>query len=80
MAALSLSKYGFEVWEPKGEIYSTTAHISVRHDISVYDASYIALASHLHLPFYTVDRKLLEEFPRVSRHVKNFPELFLADK
>ena len=71
-AAVSLSKYGFEVWEPKGEMYKETAHISMRHGVSVYDASYIALSNHLKLYFYTADSELLEKFPRVARHVKSF--------
>lgn len=71
-AAMSLSKYGFEVWEPKGEIYRETARISMRDDVSVYDASYIALSNHLKLPFYTADNELLEKFPKLARHVKSF--------
>ncbi len=72
LAAESLSKYGFDVWSPKGEVYSETAHLSLGHDISVYDASYIAMSILLHAPFYTVDRELLEKFPRIARHVKSF--------
>jgi len=72
LAAESLSKYGFDVWSPKGRVYSETAHVSIRHDVSVYDASYVALSMLLHAPFYAVDRELLEKFPRVARHVKSF--------
>ncbi len=72
LAALALSKYGFEVWEPRGEVYRETAHLSLRHELSVYDASYIALSINLKLPFYTTDGELLEKFPRVARHVKSF--------
>ncbi len=71
LAAESLSKYGFDVWSPKGEVYNDSAHLSIRHDISVYDASYVALSILLHAPFYTVDRELLQKFPRVARHVKS---------
>ena len=72
LAAESLSKYGFDVWSPKGAVYIETAHISLGHDISVYDASYIAMSILLHAAFYTVDRELLEKFPRIARHVKSF--------
>ncbi len=72
LAAESLSKYGFDVWSPKGEVYTETAHLSLGHDISIYDASYIAMSILLHAPFYTVDRELLEKFPRIARHVKSF--------
>ncbi len=72
LAAESLSKYGFDVWSPRGQVYSETANVSVGHDVSVYDASYVALSMLLHAPFYTVDRELLEKFPRLARHVKGF--------
>jgi predicted nucleic acid-binding protein len=72
LAAESLSKYGFDVWGPKGEVYNETAHLSIGHDVSVYDASYISLSILLHAPFYTADRELLEKFPRVARHIKSF--------
>jgi len=57
LAAESLSKYGFDVWSPIGE---------------VYDASYVAVSTLLNAPLYTVDRELLEKFPRIARHVKSF--------
>ena len=72
MAAESLSKYGFDVWEPRGEVYRETGHLSVGHDISVYDASYVSLSNLIHAPFYTVDGELLKKFPRLSRHIKSF--------
>ena len=71
-AAESLSRYGFEIWEPKGEVYRETAHISVKNDVSVYDASYIALSKVLKIPFYTVDGELLRKFPRQALHLKSF--------
>ena len=73
-AASSLSKYGFEVFQPTGELYRETAHDSVRHDISVYDASYIALSTHLKVPLFTVDREILDKFPRKARHISAFKE------
>jgi predicted nucleic acid-binding protein len=75
VAADSLSKYGFEVWEPRGEVYRETGRISLSHDITVYDAAYVALSEHLQAAFYTVDKKLLERFPRRARHIKTFKEL-----
>jgi len=71
LAAESLSKYGFDVWSPKGEVYSETAHLSQRHNVSVHDASYVAVSTLLNAPLYTVDRELLEKFPRIARHVKS---------
>jgi len=73
MAANSLSKYGFEVWEPRGPVYRETAHLSMRHGITVYDAAYVALSEHLHAPLYTADGELTEKFSR-ARHIKAFKE------
>lgn len=75
VAADSLSKYGFEVWEPRGEVYREAARLSVANDITVYDAAYVALSEHLRALFYTVDRKLLDKFPRRARHIRLIREL-----
>lgn len=74
VAADSLSKYGFEVWEPRGEIYREAARLSLAQDITVYDAAYVALSEHLRALFYTVDKKLLDRFPRRARHIRIFKE------
>lgn len=74
VAADSLSKYGFEVWEPRGEVYREAARLSLAQDITVYDAAYVALSEHLRALFYTVDKKLLDRFPRRARHIRIFKE------
>ena len=74
VAADSLSKYGFEVWEPRGEVYREAARLSLAHDITMYDAAYVALSEHLRALFYTVDKKLLDRFPRRARHIRIFKE------
>jgi predicted nucleic acid-binding protein len=38
-----------------------TLEIALQYDISSYDASYIALANHLQVPFLTSDKKLLNK-------------------
>ena len=73
-AASSLSKYGFEVWEPAGELYKETARSSMRHNVSVYDASYIALSTHLRVPLFTADEGILDKFPGKARHIRTFKE------
>jgi len=74
VAADSLSKYGFEVWEPRGEVYREAARLSLAQEITVYDAAYVALSEHLRALFYTVDKKLLDRFPRRARHIRIFKE------
>ena len=78
VAADSLSKYGFEVWEPRGEVYREAARLSLAQDITVYDAAYVALSEHLRALFYTVDKKLLDRFPRRARHIRIFKEQALS--
>jgi len=41
---------------------------------SLYDAAYVALSEHLRALFYTVDKKLLDRFPRRARHIRIFKE------
>ncbi len=74
MAADSLSKYGFDVWEPRGQVYRDMARLSLKHDITLYDAAYVSLSEHLRAPFYTTDEKLLDRFPSRARHIKAFKE------
>jgi len=78
VVADSLSKYGFEVWEPRGEVYREAARLSLAQDITVYDAAYVALSEHLRALFYTVDKKLLDRFPRRARHIRIFKEQALS--
>lgn len=72
LAARALSKYGFDVWEPKGKIYEQTATLSSKYDISVYDASYVALALHLKATFYTADLELIQKFPENTQHINTY--------
>ncbi len=46
--------------------------MSLKHDISVYDAAYVALASYLDTTLYTADLELIQKAPQYSKHVKNF--------
>ncbi len=78
VAADSLSKYGFEVWAPRGEVYREAARLSLAQDITVYDAAYVALSEHLRALFYTVDKKLLDRFARRARHIRIFKEQALS--
>lgn len=50
----------FTVYATK-ELFTRALIISLELDISSYDASYIALAEYLQIPFVTADRKLLNK-------------------
>lgn len=60
-AALSISSYGIELHPLRGKLAEKTVEIAVEKDITIYDASYIALAITLNTKLYTADRKLIEK-------------------
>jgi len=68
--ARALGQYGFDVWEPSGEVYEEIARMSIKQGITVYDAAYVALAAHLSAPLYTVDAELIDK--DLTQHIKNF--------
>jgi len=70
-AARSLSKYGLDVYEPKGRLYEDTARTSQEYGISIYDAAYLALASHLRTHLYTADQELVQKAPRYVKHIRD---------
>ena len=57
--AESLSLYGFELHHLEGEYARLTASIALENGITVYDASYVALAKVLDTTLYTADERLL---------------------
>jgi len=72
LAARALSRYGFDVWEPKGNVYERSATLSSKRDASVYDASYVALALHLKATLYTADSELIQKFPKNTQHISTY--------
>lgn len=68
--ARALDQYGFDVWEPSGEVYEEIARTSMKQGVTVYDAAYVALAAHLGAPLYTADAELVDK--ELAQHVKNF--------
>lgn len=72
LVARALSIYGFDVWEPRGKMYEQTAILSSKHNVSVYEASYVALAFSLNATFYTADMELIRKFPENTKHISDF--------
>jgi len=72
LLARSLSKYGFDVHEPRGKIYEQSATLSSRQDISIYDATYVSLALQLRATLFTADSELIEKFPEATKHIGSF--------
>ena len=73
MAAISLSSYGIELYPLKGKLAEKTVEISAEKDITIYDASYIALAQELKTTLYTADQKLIrkigKEYAKTVLHI-----------
>ena len=71
LAAKSLSKYRFGIRRPRGKLLELSAQLSVRENVTVYDACYVALAIRLKTKLITEDKELLDKFPantvRISR-------------
>lgn len=72
LSARALSRYGFEVYKPKGTVYELGAQLSSKHNVSIYDSAYVALALHLGVTLYTADAELIRKFPETSRHISAF--------
>jgi predicted nucleic acid-binding protein len=64
VAAKSLSKYRFGIWRPRGRLLELSAALSLKEDLTIYDACYIALAQRMSSKVITEDRELLQKFPR----------------
>ena len=63
LVARSLSKYRFGIWRPRGRLLELSAQLSIRDDMTVYDACYVALARRLGSKVITEDKELLSKFP-----------------
>jgi predicted nucleic acid-binding protein len=72
VAAESLSKYRFDIWRPRGRLLQLSAELSMKEDLSVYDACYVALAQRTYSKLVTEDRELLNKFPSQTLAMSEF--------
>jgi predicted nucleic acid-binding protein len=70
LAARSLSKYRFGIWRPRGKLLELSAQLSVKENLTVYDACYVALAKRLKTRLITEDKELLDKFPAETVRIK----------
>jgi predicted nucleic acid-binding protein len=75
VASKSLSKYQFEIWRPLGSLLESSAKISLKKDLTLYDAVYVALAQRKGTRLITEDKELLGKFPRSTIPLKMFSEV-----
>ena len=69
---VSLNKYGFELYELESVLKELTIKIAFEHNVTIYDASYVALAQHLNTVLYTADNELVQKFPKTAIHVGSY--------
>ena len=74
--ATSLLSYGIRFYPFKRNLAERVVEISVENDITVYDASYIALSEELGAVMYTADESFIKRVKkRHKRVVKHISEL-----
>ena len=61
MVARALSFYGFKLYTLAGDLSERTVEVAVEKNVTIYEASYIALAEKLNAKLYTSDKELVEK-------------------
>ncbi|MFO8018587.1 MAG: type II toxin-antitoxin system VapC family toxin [Promethearchaeia archaeon] len=75
-AGVSLENYRFTSKRIQGEIRESMVKIAIRHNISIYDAAYIALSINWGEIFCTADEKIIKKLPEeLKKNVKNLNEI-----
>ena len=73
--AETLEAFSFTLYPLKDAYARKTIEIAVENNITIYDASYIALAAIKNTTMYTADKKLITQLKQKYRsHVKNIKD------
>ncbi len=69
-----LSDYQMTLYNIDGEYAKKTVEYAMRKGITIYDASYVALADQLNTKLYTADERLIKKINDSSlvEHIRNF--------
>ena len=70
--AEALDRYGIDLRELRGDLKKRAVGEAVARDLSLYDASYLALAEVLQARLYTADEELVERGGGVAVHVREY--------
>ena len=68
----SLNKYGFITYNLENDIKDLAIKLALKENITLYDASYIALALKFNTLLYTADQELVNKFPNIAKHIKDY--------
>ncbi len=75
-AAASLSSYGILFYPLIGDLAEKTVEIGVERNVTIYDASYLALALKLKTVLYTADQKLTQTLgEKYRKHIVSISQL-----
>jgi len=69
-----LEDYQFTIYELEGAYAEKAVEIAMRKGITIYDASYVALALIEEADLYTADEKILTKTQdlKITKHLRNF--------
>ncbi len=59
---LAIHNYGFSIVEIDNQLADKIVELCIKHDVTAYDASYIAVALVENAVFFTADKKLVNRF------------------
>lgn len=76
IASSSLSRYDFEVWQPRGKILEESVRTASKKNLTIYDACYVALAIRKRTKLVTEDREILSKFPDAAISLQEFDSTF----
>ncbi len=66
----AINKYGFLTYELENNYKKLTIEIAENSGLTIYDASYVALAKYLNTKLYTADNEIIRKFPETAIHIK----------
>jgi len=74
--AESLTLYGIKLYELQGKYAREAVNAALENEITIYDASYVALAKHLQTVMYTSDQNLItilkDNYKRYVKHLNEY--------
>ena len=68
----SLNKYGFITYDLENDIKDLVIKLALKENITIYDASYIALALKFNTLLYTADQELVNKFSNIAMHIRDY--------
>jgi predicted nucleic acid-binding protein len=75
--ATSLELYGIKQYALDGDYVKLLVEASMDNDITIYDATYVALAKYLNTTLYTAEDELMhmlsDEYKRYVKHISSYP-------